>query len=179
MSRSGSLSVLGGVVAVKHALRYIFKSKYTKLVSVLLVAVAAVVIPFAAANTEGPRDCDGNAVMTCGAYTKQEAVDKMNAQGLGGVYADFSISQEELLSADTVDGFVTKNGEIVANGQTIGTQAWSMGRHFMANSTPRVIGGVTFWFRPTKVSFASSQLAAFVNVKEGWAVLKSCGNPVI
>jgi len=77
-----------------------------------------------------------------------------------------------------VPGTVTKTGQVMVNGKTVATHAMSFGRTNLPGSTP--FHGA--FRRPTSVSFASSQLPAFVHMTNGrfdFAVIESCGNLVV
>ncbi len=140
-------------------------------------------------NAAIPRDPDPNSIVWNGAETKQELIGKI-ANGDGhnsaaniqqiyynenrGITRDGATS---IMSDQTVEGVVNKNGTVVVNGQTVATNVWSSGRDFMTGSSRD--GSV--WMRPPAVSFRSNSLPAFVNMAGGsfhWAIIKSCGNPV-
>lgn len=149
----------------------------------LSLAIIGSVLGFGQKAVAAARDCDSNAIMWCGAYTKDEFIWKMvggdsknSAANLQAIYSAYGISQEEMKLA--VDGSVTKSGNVIVNGKTIATGAKSTGREYKPGSEKR--HGV--WLRPTKESFNSESLEAFVYTKDGvfqWAVIKSCGNTVV
>lgn len=149
----------------------------------ILLSLAVISSLFVASNTQAAaRDCDANAIMWCGAYSKTEFAYKViggdqhnSPQNLQAIYKAFSISIDEMKLAS--DGVVTKDGRVVVNGKTVATGAGSIGRQYMPGSVK--VHGV--WLRPTQASFKSDSLEAFVYTKDGvfqWAVLKSCGNGV-
>ena len=149
----------------------------------LIVAAVAALVGFSGKVVAAARDCDANAIMWCGAYSKDEFAYKVvggdqhnTPANLQGIYKAYSVSIDEMKVA--VDGSVTKDGKVIVNGKTVATGAKSIGRQNMSGSTPE--NGV--YIRPTSVSFKSPSLEAFVYMKDGqfqWAVLKSCGNVTI
>lgn len=139
---------------------------------------------FVAGNASAAvKDCDANAIMWCGAYSKTEFAYKVvggdqhnSAANLQAIYNAYSVSIEEMKLA--VNGTVAKNGNVVVNGKTVATGAKSIGRQYMPGSVKQ--HGV--WLRSTQSSFKTDSLEAFVYTKDGvfqWAVLKSCGNVVV
>ncbi|HSH31721.1 MAG TPA: hypothetical protein VK963_03600, partial [Candidatus Saccharimonadales bacterium] len=134
----------------------------------------------------GGRDCDSNAVVYCGALSKAELVQKMQAGDgrrsgteLQQVFYDggWGMSEVEINSYDTVMGTVRKDGTVWAGGRMVATGAVSSGRQFMPGSYQE--NGL--WLRPPSVSFRSTELPAFVYMPNGrfqWAIIQSCGNPV-
>lgn len=135
-------------------------------------------------STTSVRDCDTNAIMYCGAYSKDEWVRKIiqgdgkhSVENLQAIYGMFGIDGNGIESAHTVDGEVHADGRVTVNGATIATSALSSGRQFMEGSSKK--GDI--YTRPTSVSFRSGSIPAFVHMENGvfkWAVIKSCGNPV-
>ena len=150
----------------------------------VLAGLAALPLTKALAVTA---NCDSNAIIWCGAQTKQDLVNAINngdghnsAANIQQIYSTngLTITPTSVMSSDTVDGTVDNKGNVTVNGQIVATNVWSVGRTLIGNSQP--FGSV--WMRPTSVSFLSPSLDAFVNMSGGtfhWAVLKACGNPVI
>lgn len=147
---------------------------------VIGLAVVAAVVGFGGKAVAAARDCDANAIMWCGAYSKSELLNKLakgdghnSAANLQGIYRTYSVDLAEINAA--TNGSVTKDGKVIVDGKTVATGAKSIGRQNIPGSTPE--NGV--WIRPTSVSFKSPSLEAFVYMKDGqfqWAVLKACGN---
>ncbi len=148
----------------------------------IAITLFAVVFMPLSARADTP-NCDSNAVVWCGAnstFTLINAAnngDKHNSgANIAGIYAQNSISVSQI--GQTVDGSVTKSGNVVVNGKIVATNAQSVGRQNMPGSTAQ--GEV--WIRPTSVSFASDSLQAFVLMQDKqfvWAIIKACGNPVL
>lgn len=147
------------------------------------LAVVAAVVGFGGKAEAAARDCDANAIMWCGAYSKSELLNKLakgdghnSAANIQGIFRAYSVDLAEINAA--TNGSVTKDGKVIVNGATVATGAKSIGRQKIGDSVPQ--NGV--WLRPTSTSFKSPSLEAYVYMKDGvfqWAVLKSCGNITI
>lgn len=145
---------------------------------VALVAVVGLVIAVPS-NASGPRDCDTNAILRCGAYSISELKQKYDQADSTArrVFDFYGIERADF--NHMVEGVVTKSGRVIVNGRTVATNVLSSGRHPTANSQP--IPGANAYTRPPSDSFVSSSLAAYVYMPGGqfhYAILKSCGNPV-
>jgi hypothetical protein len=153
----------------------------------MLAAAGAVMttLGFApAALADGPRDCNNNSVIWCGAYTKAEFQQKVNqgdghhtAANLQQIYfgEGRGITMADFMSGNTVDGQVTKDGRVIVNGETVATGAWSTGR----NRVPGTWASGSLWASPNSVQFLSNQIDAWVFMKNGqmqWYIIKSCSN---
>ncbi|MBI3983919.1 PKD domain-containing protein [Candidatus Microgenomates bacterium] len=156
-----------------------------KVSAVALAMVSSMLLPIAGVRGAQIRECIPNSVINCGVYTKAEFANKVRngdgRQTAAQLQRDFnmlSISIAEMQAASTVSGVVTKSGNVIVNGKVVANKAFSFGRNFKPGSVK--VGSL--WKRPTTVSFQSSQLEAFVYMKDGvfqWAVLKACGNPIV
>lgn len=131
-------------------------------------------------------NCDANAVIYCGALTVPVLQTKYaDSPSTQVIYSAFGISAPDItnLTTTAVAGVVTKSGEVIVNGQVVATNALTAGRENIAGSTPETVSGVTFYERPPSVSFLSNELDAFVAMNSTnqfmFAILASCGNPVI
>jgi len=152
----------------------------------LLVCVTTLSLPTkAATNIDTVRDCDANAVVYCGAGSVRELQNKYNSQaGVPTIYAYFGISKQEVMdmSKTAKVGQVNKNGDVILGGKVVAHNAITAGRQYISGSTKVTYKGVTFYKRAPSVSFLNNSLSAFVVMKDGqfnFAVLSSCGNPVI
>lgn len=151
-----------------------------KLLGVLIAIVAVATIGVAQLNAQA-RDCDANSVIYCGAYSKDEFLQKYNANATGdlhAVYAHQGIDAANIANAK--DGITTKSGDVIVDGKVVATNAHSVGRNNKPGSTSFVAGGTTFYDRPNSLAFASSSIQAFVffdaNGQFTGAIIKSCGN---
>lgn len=149
----------------------------------VVVAAIAALVGVSGRAVAAARDCDANAIMWCGAYSKDELLNKLakgdghnSAANLQAIYRAYSVDLAEINAA--TNGTVTKDGRIIVNGKTVAIGAKSIGRQKIGESVPQ--NGV--WLRSTQTSFKSPSLEAFVSIKDGefqWAVIKSCGNITI
>jgi hypothetical protein len=153
-------------------------------VGLTLVALLQFVPTANALSLSDKRDCNPNAVINCGALTTGEVLRGYSNTGVADIYHYFGISAAEVSSLGTtaVAGQVSKSGVVTVQGKIVATGAVTAGRQNIAGSTKVTYSGTTFYTRPPEVSFASSPLQAFVVMKNGvfsFAILASCGNPVI
>ncbi|MDB5163948.1 MAG: hypothetical protein JWS12_566 [Candidatus Saccharibacteria bacterium] len=151
--------------------------------SVLLAAGAGNFSRPAIAQTGNQRDCDSNAVITCGALTVDELKSKYQANSsVQAIYKEFGITSLQSLDG-LVAGSVTRDGQVLVNNKVVATNAVTAGRQNMPGSTP-IANGAAFKRAPS-VSFASgvTSLPALVSIGRdntfAFAVLTSCGNPVM
>jgi hypothetical protein len=143
-------------------------------------------LPLNASAASQPRDNDANAMIWGGAYTKTELIDNLehgdghghSAKQLQSEFKAHSVTVAGIRSSRTVNGTVTKEGEVRIGDKVVATSARSYGRQFIPGSTKEG----DLYVRPTSVSFQSSQLPAFVHLDAKgvfkYAVIKSCGNIV-
>lgn len=137
-------------------------------------------------SVNGPRDCDSNAVLNCGALSTSELKQKYTANATGDVatiYNHFGISSSNIdsLSTKAEVGTVKADGTVWIGNKLIGVNAKTAGRHKTTNSV--AIPGTTAYTRPPSDSFASSSttISVFVGFKDGianWGIITSCGNPI-
>jgi PKD repeat protein len=127
------------------------------------------------------RDCDDNAIMTCGADTPEEFASKydQNAQGdLPAIYGHYWIPRD----LQVVEGQSFKDNTVRVNGRIVADNAQSIGRQQLNGEHPISIAGKTYYEGPNSTSFANDGLPTFValdaqgNFK--YAVIKGCGNPI-
>ncbi len=160
-------------------------------VSVMMMTVVTfgLVSRSAGANTviNGPRDCDNNAVIRCGALSTDELKADYQANEAGDVpaiYQHFGISSADVagLSQKATVGTVKANGEVWIGDQLIGVNARTAGRNKTTHSV--AILGSSAYVRPPSDSFASpsTTIQVFVGYKNtmpAFAIISSCGNPLI
>lgn len=167
-----------------------------KLVAALIVSIVFVsglsgTFASPKAHAASGVNCDGNAVVYCGAaspgglmnkYTSGDGVN--SAASIQHIFSAFGISSSDMqnLGSTAQMGSVTRSGDVYVGNQLVAANALTAGRQNMAGSTRHMNQGTIFFTRPPSVSFASSPLPAFVVMKNGvfqFAILTSCGNPVI
>jgi len=129
------------------------------------------------------RDCDSNAVIYCGAYSKDELLKKIKNgddkhSDIKKLFGAIGIYDNDIASPRTYDGVVKKDGTVWVGNSKVASGVYSSGRKNMASSTS---WSGLYWRSPS-VSFRSESIPAFVYMYEGkfqYAVIKSCGNPVL
>jgi hypothetical protein len=164
--------------------RKIAKLKLLTALGVLLLALGLTTTSADALTINSGRDFDSNAVMNGGCLSTEECQQKFKGCGLVPLFNRFGISHQDMrrLGTTAKAGHVTSDGAVWVGGRIVATNATTAGRHNIAGSTAIKAGCKTFYMRSTSVSFASSPLPAFVVMKDGqfdFAILSSCGNPVI
>lgn len=170
-------------------MRKLIKKLQYALVAVFFAAASlAVIVPPAEVAANGPRDCDSNAVMRCGALSEAELIQKYRANQAGNTQAIFSHfginSEAELMGM--VEGSINGSNQVFVGDRLVATDAYTAGRQRIDRrggvSTP-IVNGAAFMRQPS-VSFrdARSSLSTFVKLDQHgnflYAVIKSCGNPV-
>lgn len=171
----------------QHIQKFIYGTLAT--VSVFALVFATLLAPHVSADAgeiETPRDCDTNAVLSCGGSSAAEIATKYNASSdAQTIYTHFGITKWNIenLSKNAVAGKVTQGGRVLVNGKEVATGVVTTGRINMAGSTAVTKDGVTFYVRPPSASFQQPSLPAFVVLnKDGTmkhAIIASCGNPVM
>ena len=131
------------------------------------------------------RDCDGGAIIHCGALTETELRQKFSANttnDLPAIYSHYGISSSMIQNGSAQSGSVTSGGNVIVNGKTVATGAFTAGRLGYPSSRVITVGGTKLFEHSTQVSFRSSSIDAFVwldsNGQFVAAILKSCGNPI-
>lgn len=141
---------------------------------------------FASATAQ---DCDDNAIIRCGFSSPSDFIAKARANSPGDLTAVYSAyglepSMYDQFVSSARTGTAYKDGRIVVDGQTVGTDGKSIGRlkSFQgSNPFSQVIAGKTYWGNTNQQAFASNSIPVTVmfNNKGAvqFAVLNSCGNP--
>jgi len=138
-------------------------------------------------------DCDNNAIMKCGAANKSVFIDKVQSNNGGlnndikGIYNHFGLSSSlyGAFEADAKYGTFFRDGHVEVAGQTVATNAYSMGRHNFGGSASYPISGVGSYFFGTPIQRWSSGTNSIPVMvwfyDEGvmkMGVMNPCGNPV-
>jgi len=152
-------------------------------VGVVVVMVLGTVLPVSALTLSSVRDCDSNAVISCGALSTQELQKGYSKTGVKAIYDYFGIHSEDIKDIDKYvsAGRVYKNGDVMIGEKLVATKALTAGRENIKGSTKVSSGGATFYTRAPSVSFRVDSIAAFVVMKDGkfkFAILGSCANPI-
>lgn len=132
-----------------------------------------------------PRDCDNNSIVNCGSVDINELKQHYNENKTGDlatIYNAYGITADMINGGGAKMGEVRKDGTVVVEGEVVATDAMSIGRQSMAGSTPKVIGGKTYYNSPPSTSFRSNSIVAFVFFNADGtfkaAIITSCNNPV-
>jgi len=146
-----------------------------------------------AASHATAADCDDNAVIRCGVGSVSDVKDKYAGnKTVRQIFSCMDISKSDVDNmhkgldsnqTGVVAGTVTKDGKVIVNGDVVATNAKTGGRQNMPGSTDRTNDcGTPFFERTPSVSFQQSSLPALVDMQNGkfqFAIINSCGNPVV
>lgn len=158
----------------------------------ILGVVAALVAMFfiqppANAAVDNGRDCDTVAIIRCGVHSMQEIDAKWDGNHRDSKYKDvakvfgaFGISKSDLNGF--VAGVVWKDGRVTVGNETVATNATTAGRWNNPSSDMTRIPGTERAYKMSTRHFVDEGQTAFVKMVNGrfsFAVLKSCGNPVV
>jgi PKD repeat protein len=169
-----------------------FRSKKTALIVAATVAVLGLGTIGYNKVFAGPiRDCSANSIDYknlnggCGATSPKEFIKDVqdnNPNDLKAIYSDFGLvsSDYSKFVSTARMGMAYKNGTIVVDGQTVATNAWSIGRDHFSYSVPYKINGKTYYkSADTKVLLSNIPVMVLFNSKGEmqFAVMTACGNP--
>jgi LPXTG-motif cell wall-anchored protein len=153
-----------------------YQASYSRRLITIILMISSLALPsLAAASTATP---NANALMPNGCSSPADCSNKVHNGDatIRNLFQAYHITAISINQA--APGVVTKSGLVIVNNKTVATHARSFGRTDLPGST--FIHGA--WRRPTSVSFATSQLPAFVHMTNGrfdYAVIESCGNLVV
>jgi len=139
-------------------------------------------------------DCDDNAIIKCGFSSKADFIKTVRDNNSGNGHHDLKAIYDHygLESAD-YDRFVTsarpgtayQDGRIVVDGQTVATNAKSIGRlasYQGAGYFSTTISGTTYYGNTNDQAFKGNSLPVMVMFNDKgvmeFAVINSCGNPI-
>jgi hypothetical protein len=162
--------------------------KFGAILSTILMALGFLFMP--TLTTSGSaRDCDGNAVIYCGAYSTSE-LNKKITEGTGeanqsgkqltDLFAKYGYTTNMVGSLK--NGRVTNDNKVYIGEEIVKTNVQSMGRHKTTHSVD--VPGISYplWLRHPAESFLSHSIDAYVLLNyDGsfrMAIIKSCGNIV-
>lgn len=151
--------------------------KVIGLISKLMVLSLAITVLSSSvtyAAVDSSPDCDRYAVIHCGAFTKDEVVNKINngdnvntPANIQYIYSQFDLTSQRIQNDNFVNGIVYKNGDVKVGDKTVAT-----------NATTYIRGK-----GKVSVSQMGSDQAALIHLNSGgqfeYAVMTPCGNPVI
>jgi len=168
-------------------MRLKLNSKITVLAVALLTVCTLAVTGVQKAGASYIQDCKTNSIMRCGAGSASEFIAKTKANAPGDlptVYAGFGLAtneQSRFVSTSKAGTLYKSGGRIVVDGQTVATNAWSIGREKKSYSWSKTISGKTYYASYTKDVMLNDSLPVMVmfnnkGVME-FAVMNACGNP--
>lgn len=136
------------------------------------------------ANASSARDCDSNAIVKCGVSSANDVISKVKGSNeLQHIYSGYGLQSSDYSRFQKTAklGYVTKSGNVVVGGKTVGTGSDTIGRQYISGSSKKTINGKTYYSRKTSVSFVSNSIPAYVMMNGDqveFVVLTACGNPV-
>lgn len=158
----------------------------------ILFAASALLLGVAGLHNAGAtfiQDCKPNSIIVCGTPTADDFIAKVRANDDGhgnhdlqAVYQDFGLvsSDYSKFVTDARPGVANQNGTIVVDGQTVATNAWSIGRTQFSYTTSFVINGHTYFkAQNTQVLLQNLPVMVMFNAQGQmqFAVMNACGNP--
>lgn len=128
-------------------------------------------------------DCDTVAIIRCGEFSSSKLSSRVsNNADIKKVFAAFGISPNDL-KGGYEQGVVWKDGRVtLSNGTVVATNATTAGRWNSAKPGMTRIGGTDRAYKMPTSYFVTEGQTAFIKMKNGkfqFAVIKSCGNPVV
>ncbi len=170
-------------------LKFNFRSKKTALVAVAAVAVIGAGVFGYKQATASSQDCSGNSIIKCGEQSPSAFInqvkkndDKNGHHDLQAIYSSFDLvpSDYSKFVSSARMGTAYQNGTIVVDGQTVATDAWSIGRDHFSYATAYKINGKTYYkSADTKVLLSNIPVMVMFNSKGQmqFAAMTACGNP--
>lgn len=165
------------------------KRFYAYAASLFIVLVTVFVLNIARPTQAAtPRACGTNSIVTCGALTQSELIQKYTANtpgDLDNIYSHYGLqlSDFEGTTSQMKIGKVYKDGaRVEVDGVTVATNSYSVGRNNLPYSHPVVIDGKTYYERDDTYNYSYDYYDAFVFFRGGVfyrAVIMTCGNPVV
>lgn len=163
----------------------------TSLVSAIAVIATIVAVASTPSQAVGDyRNCASDAIISCGAITQDELVQKYDkdTSGVQKIYAHYGITRDDLIgkTSQIKSGIVYQDGHIAVDGKTVATNAYSLSREAFNDANgnkPRTvtINGTTLYEGPNMSIFVRS-VDAYVLFRDGQfyrAIISSCANPVM
>lgn len=166
------------------------KKMYLVISSILIAIAVLVTVNLTNTKTlaaDGPRDCNNNSIIYCGALSQGELLGKFDQNSTGdlpAIYSHYGIARSDIAGAtsEVKMGRAFRDGRIEVDGRVVATNAQSLGRGNAAGSHPLQINGRTYYESPSSTIFLSDSISAYVLMRNGQfysAVLASCANPMV
>lgn len=127
-------------------------------------------------------DRTSNALVRGGTPNKSRAIEKFqNRPRYEKILKSFNINSVRDIR-QMKQGFVTRDGRVILNGEVIATNAKNTGNHFRNAERRARVQGLGIYTAPTQQTFKVNRLQAFIKVDQNGkfvvALLKSCGNVI-
>ncbi len=154
------------------------RSIFLGLIGLALLGFA--IAPINSTNASYPGgDWDSNAIIRGGVGSCSELASKINESDAEArqTFQITGVSANQACQA--VSGTVTRDNKVIVGGKVVAQNVYTFGRENIPGSQA-LSGGA--WQRHPSVSFRSASIPAYVYMVNGqfkWAVVKTCGNPVI
>jgi len=170
-----------------HLPSFLTEAKLSFVVGLLLAVFGLLALGGTAAPNKVHADCS-NDIMCGGFSSPANFISKINPPSeLGGIYKHYGLAPADYdnFVKSAVQGTAYKNGTIVVNGVTVGTDGFSIGRlaSYQGSGYRTVpIGSHVYYGNTNDKAFASNSLPVTVlfdnTGKVQFAVLNNCGNPI-
>lgn len=148
-----------------------------------------------AAEASTSRDNSANAIMRGGALSASEYITKLQNSNNGtqrdlqtiakNFHSEFNLQPSEYsrFKSSARMGYAYKDGRIIVDGQTVMTNAWSIGRQKKSTDKAyNITGAGTFWYSYNHQVFRSEKIPVLVMFNDkgevDYAALTPCGNQV-
>lgn len=153
-------------------------------IGILVVTQLGLVGGVSALSMDTPRDCDDYAIIKCGSLSTSELQRDYKKGNVADVYSHFGISSKDIASIDktAVKGIVYDDGSIKISGKKVATDAITASWLSVNGSSKVKVNGTSFYVRHLRSSWSHKSAPAYVVMKNGefkYAVLASCGNPIV
>lgn len=166
---------------------FLATKKHAAITGLAIAVVGFGIFGISKANASFIQDCTVNSIIKCGEPSASAFVQKVRTNGpnhdLQAIYARFGLepAMYDQFVANAVPGVAKMDGTVEVNGQTVATNAWSIGRTHFSYTTPYVINGKTYW-KAMDTQVLQQNLPVMVmfdgHGRMLFAVINSCGNPV-
>jgi hypothetical protein len=151
------------------------------------VGLDSVIVNAGNISFQTARDCNSNAIITCGSLTTGQLISAYNTNSYAQkVYAYFGISGNDIKNLPTTAaaGHVDKHGNVYVDGRSspVAANAITAARQYTAGSQAVSSKGANFYTLPLNLALATNTADAFVVMDKGnfsYAVIASSDDPVI
>lgn len=162
----------------------------TKLsIAAAIIGIGSLLISYIGGPTraavDNTPDCDTVAIMYCGAFSESQFHNKWNNdkkyKDHATIFSAFGINKTDVKGM--VNGVVWRDGRVtLADGTVVATNATTAGRWNNPKSDMTRIAGTSRAYKMSTRHFVTEGQTAMIKMVDGqfkFAVIKSCGNPVV